>query len=682
MRQIYLLSLILTIPTWRIYSQDTCLTASTITAGYTDVTFVSGSQVPNPSCISSNINATFGKWYKYTPTTTYNVIVTSDILANSPRVDTRVHIYTGSCVNLSCYASDDDSGLNFSSSVNFVANAGTTYYIAWDNRWSSNSFTFQLIETPYVAPAPKPIDYTSQIISTINSTYNICVVDMNNDYKDDIVGVSANNLRVHNQTTPGNFSISDFPITGTSDMPSWSLAAGDFNRDGFNDLVLGSGSGLTFWKSNSTGTAYTNINPTEYIFCQRTNFVDINNDGNLDAFSCHDVAPNVYYLNNSSNTFTHFQSGVTPGSYNLGTLSSGGNYASIWTDYDNDGDVDLFISKCSGPPCELHRNDGNGIFTNISAIAQINTTPVQSWSSAVADFDNDGDMDIFVGANGNSGHKYFLNNLDTSNNTEEAFSNITASTGIGTDTSISRDYIAYDFDNDGKVDIMGGGNKIFFNQGNNNFAPTNYTGMSLGAIGDLNNDGYLDIANNNKIFYAIPNGNNWIKISLQGIQSNRNGIGARIEIYGAWGKQIRDVRSGEGFQFMSTLNTHFGIGTATQISQIIIKWPSGTIDIINNPNPNQTLHVIEGNYPLNQATFDNNLVKIYPNPASSTLQITNIDKLSLKSIKIYSTNGKMIKEIISNFETIQINELQEGMYILSIETSEGRKFAESFIKKN
>ena len=69
---------------------------------------------------------------------------------------------------------------------------------------------------------------------------------MNNDYKDDIVGVSANNLRVHNQTTPGNFSISDFPITGTSDMPSWSLAAGDFNRDGFNDLVLGSGSGLTF----------------------------------------------------------------------------------------------------------------------------------------------------------------------------------------------------------------------------------------------------------------------------------------------------------------------------------------------------------------------------------------------------------------------------------------------------
>ncbi|WP_291275744.1 FG-GAP-like repeat-containing protein [Flavobacterium sp.] len=663
------------------YAQDTCLTAPPIAQGFYTVTTVNGSQLPTPICFTSAVNPTAAEWYTYTPSSNFNVTITTDIAANTPRVDTRINVYNGTCNNLNCYANDDDSGANYSSVVNFVATAGTTYYIAWDNRWTSNGFTFQLIENTYTPPLPNPINYISQTITTVNSTYNICIVDMNNDYKDDIVGVSANNLRVHNQTTPGNFSISDFPITGTSDMPSWSLAAGDFNRDGFNDLVLGSGSGLTFWKSNSTGTAYTNINPTEYIFCQRTNFVDINNDGNLDAFSCHDVAPNVYYLNNSSNTFTHFQSGVTPGSYNLGTLSSGGNYASIWTDYDNDGDVDLFISKCSGPPCELHRNDGNGVFTNISAIAQINTTPVQSWSSAIADFDNDGDMDIFVGANGNSGHKYFLNNLDTSNNTEEAFTNITASTGIGTDTSISRDYIAYDFDNDGKVDIMGGGNKIFFNQGNNNFAPTNYTGMSLGAIGDLNNDGYLDIANNNKIFYAIPNGNNWIKISLQGIQSNRNGIGARIEVYGVWGKQIRDVRSGEGFEFMSTLNTHFGIGTATQISQIIIKWPSGTIDIINNPNPNQTLHVIEGNYPLSQATFDNNLVKIYPNPASSILQITNIDKLSLKSIKIYSTNGKMIKEIISNFETIQISELQEGMYILSIETTEGRKFAESFIKK-
>lgn len=674
--------LLITLVNWGFYAQDTCLSAPTITAGTHVVTAVNGSQVPSPVCAANGTGATFGEWYTYTPSSTYNVTITTDIAANTPRIDTRVHVYNGTCAALTCFGGDDDSGSNFSSIANFVATAGTTYYIAWDNKWSSSGFTFQLIENVYTPPPPTPINYTSQTISTINSTYNICVVDMNNDYKDDIVGVSANNLRIHNQTTPGNFNVVDFAITGTSDMPSWSLAAGDYNRDGYNDLVLGSGSGLTFWKSNSTGTAYTNINPTEYIFCQRTNFVDINNDGNLDAFSCHDVAPNVYYLNNASSNFTHYQCGITSGSYNLGTLSTGGNYASIWTDYDNDGDVDLFISKCSGPPCELHRNDGNGVFTDISAVAQINSTPVQSWSSAVADFDNDGDMDILVGANGGSGHKFFKNNLDTSNSVEEPFTNITSTSGFGTDTSISRDYISYDFDNDGKVDIMGGGNKIFFNQGNNVFATSSYPGMAIGSVGDLNNDGYLDIANNNKIFFAVPNGNNWIKFTLQGIQSNRNGIGARVEIYGNWGKQIRDVRSGEGFEFMSTLNTHFGIGTDTQINQVVIHWPSGIVDVINNVSSNQTLHIIEGNYPLNSVSFGVDNIRLYPNPASNEIHLANINLLNVHSIKIFATNGKLVKEIKNDFENIKINELQEGQYILSIETKEGKKYAESFLKNN
>jgi hypothetical protein len=91
---------------------------------------------------------------------------------------------------------------------------------------------------------------------------------------------------------------------------------------------------------------------------------------------------------------------------------SGGNYASIWSDLDNDGDSDMFISKCSGPPCELHRNDGAAGYTDVSAIAGINMQPVQSWSSAVNDFDNDGDMDILIGSNCGTGNILFRNNLD------------------------------------------------------------------------------------------------------------------------------------------------------------------------------------------------------------------------------------------------------------------------------
>ena len=388
------------------------------------------------------------------------------------------------------------------------------------------------------------------------------------------------------------------------------------------------------------------------------------------------------YLNNGA-SFTHYQSGVTSGAYSLGVLSSGGNYASIWTDYDNDGDSDMFISKCSGPPCELHRNDGNGVFTDVSALAQINYTPVQSWSSAVADFDNDGDMDILIGSNGGSGQsRLYQNNLDTSNSVEEAFTNITAGSGWDSNSSINRDYIAYDFDNNGFIDVMGGGNKIMFNQGNNTFAVSNYpASISLGPIGDLNNDGFLDISNGSTIHTAVPNGNNWVKVTLQGIQSNKNGIGARVEIYGAWGKQIRDVRSGEGFEFMSTLNTHFGIGTATAITEIKIIWPSGTVDIITNPSPNQTVHVIEGNSALGSASFDGKNIKIYPNPTSDYLSISNLENINVSSIKIIDASGKTIKFITSNFSKVDVSNLSEGLYILSIETQDGKKFAENFIKK-
>ena len=665
-------------------AQDTCASASPITtAGLYIVSAVNGTQVPSPICADNGAitNGTpAGEWYAYTPSSNYTVTITTDIVQNTPKVDTRFHVYTGTCASLTCYSGDDDTGANYSSVATFNVTANTTYIIAWDNKWTSSGFTFQLIEAPVVIPPPTPITYTTQTVSTVNSTYNICVADMNGDGKDDIAGVSANNLRIHYQgTTPGTFSVSDFPITGTSMMPTWSMAAGDTNKDGFNDLVLGNGSGLSVWRSNSTGTAYSNFTPGQYIFCQRTNFADLNNDGNLDVFSCHDIAPNCYYLNDGANNLTFYQSTVTPGAMTFGTI--GGNYATLFTDFDNDGDSDVFVSKCSGPPCELHRNDGAGVYTDISAIAQINVTPIQTWSSAIADFDNDGDMDIIITASAGL-HKYFRNNLDTTNSTEEAFTNITAGSGWDTNTSTNIDNVAYDFDNDGYVDVLAGGNKIMFNQGNSTFLPVSYSGISVGAIGDLNNDGFLDILNGSTIRYAIPNANNWIKVLLKGIQSNSNGIGARVEIYGPWGKQIRDIRSGEGFKYMSSLNAHFGIGTATSITQVVIIWPSGTVDVINNPSTNQSLTVIEGSSPLSLVDNGDASIILYPNPAADMLSISNIESLMVKKVSIISTLGKVIKTVSLNNNSFSIADLAEGLYILTIETEDGKKYSESFIKKN
>ena len=665
-------------------AQDTCATAFPITtAGLYVVSAVNGSQAPAIACADNGPvtgpNAA-GEWYAYTPSQDYTVTVSTNISQNNPRIDTRLHVYTGNCGNLVCYAGDDDSGDNYSSVATFNVTANTTYIIAFDNMWRSDGFTFSVEENDVVIPPATPITFTTLILPGINTNdYNICTVDMNNDYLDDLVGVNTTNVKIQYQNADGTFSLVNVPTAQAENDPSWSIAAGDYNKDGYNDLLYGSSQGVTFMESDGTGTGFLKHTPGESIFCQRTNFIDVNNDGNLDAFSCHDIAPNVYYLNDGTNNFTYYQSSITPGALQFGSV--GGNYASIWTDYDNDGDSDLFVSKCSGPPCELHRNNGDGTFTNVAAQAHLNVQPVQSWSSAVADFDNDGDMDIFIGSNGSTPHMFFKNNLDTSNNTEEAFTNITAGSGWDTDSSNNRDDIAYDFDNDGFVDIMGGGNKIMFNKGNMTFEPSTFSGVSLGPIGDFNNDGFLDIQNGNRLNISSKNANKWITVNLQGLRSNRNGIGARIEIYGSWGKQIRDVRSGEGFEFMSTLNTHFGIGAATSIEKLIIKWPSGTVDTYLNPTVNQALTAVEGST-LAIKDFANAIFSISPNPATDVLNIKMKDKsTTFKTAQIFDMTGRMVSNTAITNETVSVKNLAVGTYIILLKDGNDKHFSQKFLKK-
>lgn len=661
-------------------SQNTCETALPINnAGLFVIDAVNGTQVPSPVCAANGTGATAGEWYAYTPTTNFTVTVTTDIAANTPRKDTRFHVYTGGCGALNCYSGDDDSGASYSSVATFNVYAGTTYYIAFDNRWNSTGFTFQLIQNTFVPVSPNGVSFTTQSIGTINSDYNICVVDMNNDYLDDIVGVSATNIRIHTQNSTGGFTMVDKTTTNAVNMPSWSLAAGDYNKDGYNDLMYGGGNGVTFMKSNSTGTAYTNVTPGEYVFCQRTNFIDLNNDGNLDAFTCHDVDPNVYYLNNAAGNLTYYQSGTTPGAVSIGIHPEGGNYGTIWIDYDNDGDQDLFIAKCRGGAStakynELHRNNGNGTFTDVSVAANM-YDPVQTWSSAWADYDNDGDMDAIIGASSTTDgtHKY-MDNLGNG-----TFSNITAGSGWDTNTSTNIEHIAFDFNNDGWVDVMGGGNKIMMNQGNGTFLPVS-VGFGVGSVGDLNNDGFLDIQTGSTLHMNVPNANNWIKFSLKGIASNSNGIGARVEIYGAFGKQIRDVRSGEGFKYMSSLNVHFGIGLATAVTQVIVRWPSGTVDIINNPTINQKLHIVEGST-LGVNDFANTTFSIYPNPVADVLNIKSNDSVLMKFAQVYDLSGKLIIESNITNASINVNSLAKGAYILLLRDENGKDYGQKFLKE-
>jgi ASPIC and UnbV/Secretion system C-terminal sorting domain/FG-GAP-like repeat len=668
------------------YSQNennTCADATVVTAGSYVVTAVNGTQVPTPICAGNGI-ATAGEWYKYQPAQNYTVTVTSDLAINTCG-DTRLHIYTGTCSSLSCLTGDDDAGViicptnnnnSYLSTVTFTASAGTTYYIAFDNRWKSDGFTFQVIEQPFLAP---PISFTTETIPTTSTI--CCVSDMNGDYLDDIVTVQSNQVTVLTQKAVGGYTTTTYPLSATVNLPDWSIAAGDFDRNGFNDLVLGNASRVTVLKADATGTGYTIMAYPQSIFTQRTNFIDINNDGHLDLWACHDVAQSHAYRNDGAGNLV-FDISLMP------TLAVGGNYATMWTDYDNDGDQDMYLAKCRGGAPVGDPQRINLLYTN----NRINPSPIgttnaftengaaagvndgsQSWSTAIEDFDNDGDMDFLL-SNISDTNKLYRNN---GNGT---FTDVYSTTGIAPQVG-SWEIQAHDFNNDGFTDFLWqNGKELYINNGNLTFTGYDLP-FSEGAIGDLNNDGFLDLQYSNKVYYNVPNANKWITIKLQGIQSNRNGIGARVELYGVWGKQIRDIRSGTGFSHQSTLNAHFGIGAENTITKVIVRWPSGVVDVIDNPTINQSLLVVENSTTLGVAAFSNENFAVYPNPAKDILNIKVKTEITLQTIKIFDLTGKLVLNPEIKNQSISIQSLNKGTYFLLVKDMEGKDYAQKFIKE-
>ncbi|WP_460220311.1 FG-GAP-like repeat-containing protein [Psychroserpens sp. MEBiC05023] len=449
---------------------------------------------------------------------------------------------------------------------------------------------FCLEAITYTPPPPIPVTFTSQS-SGASGDYRLAVVDMNGDFLDDMVSVSSTNINIREQGAGGTFTTKNIATTNADNLPSWSLAAADYDGNGYTDLLYGGGNGVTFMKANSTGTAFTEISGPQDVFSQRSNFVDINKDGHLDAFVCHDVAPNVYYINDGSGNLSFNQGG-------LGDYPSGGNYGSIWIDYDNDRDLDMFIAKCGGEPArrlnEMHTNDGSENYSeNAAALGLADQT--QTWSAAWGDFDNDGDMDVFIGASSlATASNGFKSDHRIMRNDGGVFTEVTAGSGISVLTATNTDTVTFDFDNDGNLDLVSGGN-IMFGHGDMTFDVYTDVFPGAGAYGDLNNDGYIDAFNSGSMrINNAESNNNWIKIHTVGTSSNIHGIGARIEVHTPSGVKIRDVKSGDGFRYMNSLNTHIGLGTEASITEIIVYWPNSGCETFSNPAINQSITITEG----------------------------------------------------------------------------------------
>ncbi len=443
----------------------------------------------------------------------------------------------------------------------------------------------------------------------------IAVADMNADGLDDIVRLSqGRSLEIEYQQSDSE-QFTNYVFGAVSDQSQWSMCVADVDNDGYNDVLTGGRyDGVKYVRAINEGTAHEMSElPGAGLFVQGSNLADINNDGFLDYFACHDDGESRIWRNDSLGNLVEANEWIDMAT--VPASDNSGNYGSIWTDFDNDGDIDLYIAKCRqgvNDPTDPRRinalfvNTGNGVYVEASELYNLKIG-AQSWTADFQDIDNDGDFDCFI-------TNHDVPSMLLENDGTGHFTDITAGSGISVG-GLPIQGVMRDFDNDGYVDILVAGSQdyLFRNNGDKTFTQVtdifNNNDMESYAIGDLNNDGFLDIYGGYGQIYTTPSniddvlwqndgasGYNFLTVRLMGQESNRNGIGARINIYyGENGIQTREVRSGESYGIMNSMSQHFGLGDLTAIDSMVIKWPSGTEDRFYDLEVNQFMTVIEGN---------------------------------------------------------------------------------------
>jgi len=345
---------------------------------------------------------------------------------------------------------------------------------------------------------------------------------------------------------------------------------------------------------------------------------------------------NVLYHNNGDGTFTDVseKTGIlnTSGTYGLGVLTG---------DFDNDGWPDIFVANDSVASA-LYQNQKNGKFIDIALDAgcalSADGKPQAGMGVSAADYDLDGNLDI-VKTNFAGDTPSLYHNLGGA-----TFEDATFPAGLGIHTQFLGWGCGFlDFDNDGWPDILicnghvypeveqlhteagyaqrkllyrnlrnGKFEDVSFNVGPGISEPSPSRGA---AFGDFDNDGDIDVVVNcvNEFPQLLRCDsklqNNWIKVRAMGVKSNRSGIGARIRCVVQMPgetkphQQIDEVRSGGGYFAQNDLRVHFGVGSASKIDLLEIRWPSGVVDTLKDIQPNQLIYVKEGEGIVRKESF-------------------------------------------------------------------------------
>ena len=515
---------------------------------------------------------------------------------------------------------------------------------------------------------------TGDIATDLFSNAGNCWADYDNDGDLDVFATGSNPAFYENDGAGRLSRLNRSAVFGTNDLRSWACAWADYDRDSLVDLVIAHPAGAfgapqlsnflfrnqgdgTFARITNTPVT-TNLAPFTV-----PSWSDYDLDGDVDLFigsGPASASPGLDFLFRNMLTET---GAATFERITEGPLARGTRDGQIinWIDYDNDGDLDAFVTNWGGGmgglADELFRND-DGTLTKITSGSLVTDRQV-SLASVWGDFDNDGDQDVLVtDGNGGQPNRLYENNGDGS------FTRLSAPP-FSIDRSVSWGASAGDYDNDGDLDLF-----------------------IANAINGSRNFLYRN---------DLDAGNHWLKIHLIGTASNRAAIGARVRVKATLGGQavwqLREVSSQNSFNGHNSLAVHVGLAEATRVDSLEITWPSGQVDVYTNVDVDQFLVATEGQTVSPVATdeepaFPDDFVLSpnYPNPfiRSTTLRY-RLPRTTHMTLSVHDVLGRTVATLVDGQQppgehvaTFEAGTLPGGVYLYRLQV-EGRIFAKTMI---
>jgi hypothetical protein len=453
-----------------------------------------------------------------------------------------------------------------------------------------------------------------------------------------------------------------------SDAKTRTALWGDIDNDGYLDLYVGNiDKPDKLLRNNGDGT-FSDISQSAGVnqigYPQSVNMADVNGDGLLDIYVSNLLQHNILYQNNGDLTFSNvtIQAGVMDLQIAMGT---------ICFDYDQDGDVDLYLVHDNHAPNFLFQNDGTGHFIEVGAATGLNTASF-GMGVDIGDINNDGWLDLSIT---NLGPNFLM-----LSNGQGSFADIAENVGVG-DAGMGWGTSFLDFDRDGWVDLYVANdynfspypNLLYRNNGDSTFTETQ-SGEAVGNLHasygtaslDYDLDGDLDlvVANTNadaglQLFEnTITNDYHWIGLKLIGQESNRQAVGARVRLVDAQDVVHYDeLTAGDGWTSQSSSLFFFGLGDAESLQEATIYWPSGLEQPLMGLTVDQYYSIEEGHLPVEgilpgpavavrDPAPEDLQIAVYPNPSPGQvlLELAADSDFMPERIRVYDELGRTLLE--------------------------------------